>query len=36
MKRLVVALVLLVTVLFVGSGLAFAADGDILSRIQER
>ena len=36
MKRLVLALVLLVTVLFVGSGLAFAADGDILSRIQER
>jgi general L-amino acid transport system substrate-binding protein len=36
MKRLVVLLVLLVTVLFLGSGLAFAADGDILSRIQER
>lgn len=36
MKRLVLTLVLFLAVLLLGSGLAFAADGDISSRIQER
>ena len=36
MKRLILTAALLVTLFAFGSGLAFAADGDILARIQER